>query len=256
MIRENQKALKLAKESLMNRIAGEIIMSPDPGAAMRKWRELFGISKSELAKEIGFVPSVLSDYEKSRRKSPGTSFIKKFVSTLISIDEKRGGNCIEKYSLIPKDLSKVILDMAEFIIPRTVQDITKAIDGVILACKESINLPIYGYTIINSIEAIKTLTGNEFIQLFGINSMRALIFIDVSKGRSPMVAVRIYPIKPKMVVIHGPKSQDDVDKLAIELAELDYVPLVLSLKPSVEELIDSMKRLKICLLYTSPSPRD
>jgi predicted transcriptional regulator len=48
-----------------------------------------------------------------------------------------------------------------------------------------------------------------------------------------------------MVVIHGPKGQDDVDKLAIELAELDYIPLVLSLKPNVEELIDSMKRLKI-----------
>lgn len=245
MAKEKTTALKIAKETLMNRIAGEIIMSPNPGAAMRKWRELFKISKSELAREIGFVPSVLSDYEKSRRKSPGTLFIKKFVSTLISIDEERGGTYIERYSLIPKDLSKVILDIAEFIIPRTVQDITKAIDGVILACKEAINLPIYGYTIINSIEAIKTLTGNEFLQLFGINSMRALIFIDVSKGRSPMVAVRIYPIKPKMIVIHGPKKQEEVDKLAIELAELDYMPFVLSLKPTVEELIESMRKLQM-----------
>ena len=36
-------------EKIKMEIAGEISLSEDPGATMRKWREIFGISQVELA---------------------------------------------------------------------------------------------------------------------------------------------------------------------------------------------------------------
>ena len=51
------------REALARRIAGEIVLSRNPGATMRKWREIFGVSQTRLSKEMGLSPSVLSDYE-------------------------------------------------------------------------------------------------------------------------------------------------------------------------------------------------
>ncbi|MEM1949597.1 MAG: helix-turn-helix domain-containing protein, partial [Candidatus Caldarchaeum sp.] len=71
------------KRQLMNTIAGEVIFSPRPGDALKKWRLLFEESQKNLAKAMGVASSVLSDYEKNRRKSPGTEFIRKYVNALI-----------------------------------------------------------------------------------------------------------------------------------------------------------------------------
>ena len=52
-------------------IAGEIALSEDPGATMKKWREIFTITQVELAKYLQITVSTISDYESNRRKSPG-----------------------------------------------------------------------------------------------------------------------------------------------------------------------------------------
>jgi len=57
-----------AEEALMNRIAGEIILSKTPGEVMKKWRLLFELSQSELARHMGIAPSVLNDYRKESTK--------------------------------------------------------------------------------------------------------------------------------------------------------------------------------------------
>lgn len=62
--------LEKEKEALAKRIAGEITLSSDPGKTMRKWREIFGISQTELADYLGVSSSVISDYEGGRRKVP------------------------------------------------------------------------------------------------------------------------------------------------------------------------------------------
>ncbi|MEM3953198.1 MAG: helix-turn-helix domain-containing protein [Nitrososphaerota archaeon] len=104
---------KTTKEVLMARIAGEIILSESPGNVMRKWRQLFELNQSELAKYMNISPSVLSDYENNRRKSPGASFIRKFVKALIEADLQRGGVHFRRYSMLHRDLSVAILDMGE-----------------------------------------------------------------------------------------------------------------------------------------------
>ena len=58
-------------EQLAVTIAGEITLSKDPGGSMKKWREIFGISQTELADYLKVSSSTISDYEGGRRKSPG-----------------------------------------------------------------------------------------------------------------------------------------------------------------------------------------
>jgi len=77
------------KNALSEKIAGEITLSPKPGQTIRKWRNVFDISQTELANHLKLSPSVISDYESGRRKSPGIQTIKKVIGALIEIDEKK-----------------------------------------------------------------------------------------------------------------------------------------------------------------------
>ena len=55
------------KRELAEKIAGEITLSEDPGATLRKWRTDFSVSQTDLAAELDVSSSVISDYESGRR---------------------------------------------------------------------------------------------------------------------------------------------------------------------------------------------
>ncbi len=224
------------KDSLAERIAGEIVLSKKPEATLRKWRDTFNITQSQTAQHLRVSPSVISDYESGRR-TPGTHFIKKFVEGIIAIDIARGGRILNELLRLMPNTTDAIIDMREFPLPVKAIEICQAVNGVVLACSDQLNREIYGYTIIDSVKAIQTLSGTDFYQLFGSTTERAAVFTNVTSGRSPMVAMRVNPLKPKMVVIQGPK---DVDSLAVKLAELERTPLILSKIISVEELINAL----------------
>ena len=59
-----------------------------PGQTIRKWRGVFGISQTDLARCLRLSPSVISDYESGRRKSPGIRTIKKIIEALVEITDK------------------------------------------------------------------------------------------------------------------------------------------------------------------------
>ncbi|MFC6770867.1 helix-turn-helix domain-containing protein, partial [Halorubrum pallidum] len=80
-----------AREELSRRIAGEITLSDDPGATLRKWRTDFDVSQTELADQLDVSSSVISDYESGRRESPGIGVVRRTVDGLLDIDEQRGG---------------------------------------------------------------------------------------------------------------------------------------------------------------------
>jgi putative transcriptional regulator len=63
---------------------------------MRKWRDLFNVTQIEVANILDLSSSVISDYEKGRRRSPGSNFIKRYVEALLEIDSKHGGIKIPK----------------------------------------------------------------------------------------------------------------------------------------------------------------
>ncbi len=234
-------------EKLSITIAGEITLSKDPGGSMKKWREIFGISQTELAEKLKVSSSTISDYEGGRRKSPGIGVINRFVSTLIQIDEEKGGKIIKQ---LKKDFgpSEDAFDIHEFYSALSAPDFVEKIGGTCIAnnarLKES---GVYGFTIIDSLKVILEVPVHEYMQLYGKTPNRALIFTKVENGRSPMIAVKIgrfsTDMKPSMVVLHGPKNPEKVDKIAVKIAESERIPLVVTSKP-VEEIKESMKKFE------------
>lgn len=226
------------RDLVARRIAGDIVWSSDIGRSLKKWREVFNILQIDLAKAMGVSPSVISDYEKGRR-IPGAKFIKRFVDALLKIDEERGWIVVRDLAKAMNIGNPAIIDMREFDKPVNIDKFIDAVKGYLLSTRISLNY-IYGYTVLDSIEAIESLSGTEFFQIMGMTTQRALIFTRVTTGRSPMVAVRVSPLKPAVVVIHGTHR---VDPLAIRLADRENVILILSLHKDVSSLLKGLTSL-------------
>ncbi len=224
---------------IARRIAGDISMSEDPGATLRKWREYFGASQHEVAKQMRVSSSVVSDYEKGRR-IPGVRFIQRYVNALLLIDQARGWPRLQEMTRTMGIPAEAIIDMREFREALNLEKLLDAVNGVLLAPDYPIDKRVYGYTVVDSIKAIASLSGMQFYALLGGTPERAIVFTGVRMGRSPMVAVRVSPVKPGVVIIHGPRG--NLDPLAVELAKLDGVPLILSLAETVEDLVNGLKR--------------
>ncbi|RLI86318.1 MAG: transcriptional regulator [Archaeoglobales archaeon] len=222
-------------EFLRDKISGDIVFSENPGKALKKWRRIFEVSQKELAENLGISPSVISDYESDRRRSPGIFFIRKFINALFEIDRERGYRVISRYrDLVSGSNLDAIIDMREFGKSMRFDDFVNAIDGrVVVKTERDVN----GYTIIDSIKAILTLNAYDFYKLYGYTSERALIFTKVSTGRSPMVAVRVANLKPSVVVLHELERVDDV---AVKLAEIDGVGLVLT-NLSIDDMVRRLR---------------
>jgi len=225
-------------ELIAKRIAGDIVMSESPGDALRKWREYFEVSQLQLAKVMGVRSSVISDYEKNRR-SPGYRYIRKLVLALIKIDMSRGSPKLRDLAKLIGIPPGVVLDMRDFEKPASAEDLISVVDGILLTPRLPLGRKVYGYTIIDSIRAIATLKGTEFYFLLGGTPERAVIFTGVRAGRSPLVAVRVSPVKPSVIILHGPRRH--VDPLAIRLAEIEGIPLILSAVPDVESLVRRLR---------------
>jgi len=209
------------REQLMEKIAGEIVLSSDPGKTLRKWREEFGISQQDLARHLSISPSVISDYESGRRKSPGIVIIRKIVTGLLDIDQQNGARVLKKYDLGQK--SDCIISIHEFRSSMPAQGFMKVIEGEVLNKGISLDKDIHGYTIIDSMKAITALGSMDYLKIYGWSSERALIFTGVKFGRSPMIAIRAHPMKPALVVYQRPEH---VDELAMRLATLENIPLL------------------------------
>ena len=229
------------KEELAKRIVGEIVLSARPGTTLRKWREIFLVTPTNMARKLEVSPSVISDYEVGRR-APGTRFLRHFVESLLALDEERDGRVLMQLTSLTPRIAGAIIDMKEFATPLKAERLRRAVEGVVIAGRSYLNRDIYGYTILDSIRAIETLSGADFFQILGATSQRALVFTNVSTGRSPMVAVRVQTIKPKMIIVHG---ATEIDKLAGHLAELERISLIHSQKSSIEALVDALNSLYI-----------
>lgn len=224
------------KGALRERIASDITLSNEPGKTIRKWREELEISQHELSKYLNLSPSVISDYESGRRRSPGTKTVRKIVDALLDLDKTR------KSSLIltePSDLSDIILSMEEFSVGRPASDFLKRIKGTNICKAVPLVRNIHGYTVLDSLKAITTLKSSDYWRIYGWSTERALIFSGVKYGRSPMVAVRAHPLKPAMVVYIQPEN---IDPLAVKLAELENVCLAKT-DLSKDEVISKLEAL-------------
>lgn len=225
---------------LSTKIAGEISLSENPCDTMKKWRELFGLTQSELARYLHTTPSVVSDYESGRRRSPGAKTVRKFVEAVVRADADKGHPILKSYekSHLSRIGSEVIIDMREFESPLSAERLCEVINGDIAANKEHSDVKIYGYTVIDSIKAILEFSSDDFLRLYGATSQRAMVFTKVSYGRSPLIAVRVSSIKPKVIVMHG---VNEIDKLGLKIAQKERIPVITTVM-SLEEMLKELRR--------------
>jgi putative transcriptional regulator len=211
-------------------IAGEIALSENPGSSLKKWREIFGITQTELANFMSVTPSTISDYEGNRRKNPGIVVVRRFVAAIIEIDRQRGGWVIKKFN---PDKTTDSFELFDFSEPIDAMEFVKKIEGKVITNEEILKKSkVYAFTLVDSMRAIMDLPGSDFIKIYGSTTERALIFTNVSMGRSPMVAIRVTELKPSLVVLH---NTSEVDKVAKRISEIERIPLVTSLL-TVDEL--------------------
>lgn len=216
----------LFMEQLKVKIAGEIALSDNPGAAMKKWREVFGVSQTDLAQHLKITPSTISDYEGNRRKSPGIHVVKRFIDALFTIDAVNGGKIVAQFKQAENNGDEYF---QVFNFPREVsgKELAKVLDAKIVAGEQKLQQAkgVFGCTILDSLKVILELPYENFVKVYSNTSQRALLFTRVETGRSPLVAVRVTPIKPALIILHGVV---EVDKLAVKIAEAEKIPLLVT----------------------------
>ncbi|HDR53605.1 MAG TPA: helix-turn-helix domain-containing protein, partial [archaeon] len=225
------------------RIAGEITMAENPGVVIRKWRDIFNVSQKDLSRKLEVSPSVISDYESGRRKSPGSRFVAKLVTCMLDIDDSRGGAIIKEYSKLMEGSKffEAILAIKEFNEPRKIKDIIRATESEFLVGEKNLDNAVYGYTVVDSIKAILELSPLELSMIYGTTTQRALIFTQVKRGRSPILAIKLTSLRPSIAILHG--LEGTPDPLAVELAKRERMPLALSHVEAVETLIEKLREL-------------
>src|SRR6056297_2686446 len=120
-----------ARDDLAEKMAGEVALSDEPGATLRKWRTDFDVAQTELADELDVSPSVVSDYESGRRDNPGIGVVRRLVVALLDIDEDRRGDHIRQYARVLSSGfdSDVVHDLREYPANVGVDQVYDAVDA-------------------------------------------------------------------------------------------------------------------------------
>ncbi|MFB6110451.1 MAG: helix-turn-helix domain-containing protein [Halodesulfurarchaeum sp.] len=216
-----------SRQELAERIAGEVTLSSEPGRTLRKWRTDFEVPQTDLARELDVSPSVISDYESGRRENPGTDLVARFVRALLAIDGRRGGDHARQFARVLSAGfdSDVVLDLREYSRSIPLADFYERIEAteVVAGDRQSVS----GHTVIDSIAAITQLPSEEFYRLYGQSTNRVLGFTNVTRGESPLVALRVVNPKPNAVLLCG-LSESELWDHASALARRDGVSLAVT----------------------------
>lgn len=223
-------------DSFAKSIAGDIVLSESPGNAIQKWRNIFKIPQRLLADKMHVMPSVISDYESGRRKSPGVNFIQRIVNAFIDLDCLNG--CIvtnEFQSLHNEVLSDAILDIKEYEKALGIADFMKIVNGTLVG---SADAKIDGHIIVDSLKVITDLSPLDLMKLHTLTPGKAMIFANVHTGKSAFVAIKVTNLKPSAVVFHG---ISELSPLAERIAKTENIPIILSKMKTVDELLTALK---------------
>ncbi len=213
-----------ALSELMEKIAGQVVFSAQPGRTLRKWRTDFEVTQVDLSRHLKTVPSVVADYEADRRASPGAHFIRRYIEALVDIDRSRDFRFIRRFGPSPR--TEGIIGIREFSVSVPLRQFVEII-GAEPVGDVDLQRDIHGYTIVDAPKAILSMGSHEFVQIYGMTTQRAIIFSGVKYGRSPMVAIRAHPLKPAAVIFSGTRK---VDPLAIRLSKVENIPLLTTMK--------------------------
>jgi putative transcriptional regulator len=231
------------RRELAEKIAGEVALSDDPGATIRKWRTEFDVSQARLADEMEVSASVVSDYESGRRASPGIGVVRRLVEGLLDIDARRGGGRIRQFGRVLSAGfdSAIVHDLREYPANLPLSRFYDAIGATEVTGDDPVTGTVAGHTVIDSIEAITRLSSEEFYRLYGQSTNRALVFTRVTRGESPLVAMRVVTPTPSAVLLHG-MTPEDLWEHAPALARADGFSLAVTDLP-LEEMLERLREL-------------
>jgi putative transcriptional regulator len=229
------------RAELAEKIAGEVTLSDDPGATLRKWRTDFEVAQTDLAAELDVSPSVVSDYESGRRENPGIGVVHRAVEALLDIDERRGGDHIRQHARVLSAGfdSDVVHDLREYPANIPMERYYKAAGATELV--EGTRDTVAGHTVLDSIEVIRRFSSDEFYDLYGESTNRALVFTNVTSGEGTMVALRVLKPTPNAVVLHGIR-EEDVWEHAPALARVESVSLAVTDR-NLDGMLDGLREL-------------
>jgi putative transcriptional regulator len=131
----------------------------------------------------------------------------------------------------------VIYDIHEYATAIPLKDFSEAI-GCTLLCG-SMDQVLFGYTVVNSLNAIMQFSSDEFNRIYGWSTERAVIFTNVSTGKSPMVAIRVTPFKPRCVVLQGIDTSD-VHPMVEKMAERDHIT-VMCTSMDIDKIVSTLR---------------
>jgi len=135
--------------------------------------------------------------------------------------------------------SDIVHDLREYDTAVPVEEFYEAMGAteVVRGDRDRVN----GHTVIDSIQAITRLSSEEFYRLYGQSTNRALVFTKVTRGESPLVAMRVVSPTPNAVVLHGIDA-DDLWEHAADLARVDGFSLATSTR-NLEACLSDLRAL-------------
>ena len=134
----------------------------------------------------------------------------------------------------------VVLAMNDFATALKAREFCNRLKCEILSGADLLDRDLYGYTLVDVERAVKELSSEAFMKLFGATTERCLVFTNSNTGRAPMIAIKSQEFRPSLVVLHG---VGEVDRLTLELSEQMRIPLAVSKIASVNTLVKEIRNI-------------
>ena len=153
-------------------------------------------------------------------EEPTLAELRLIVDALLDHDLARGSDTLRRYGRARPSDPILLLEEFEQSLPAL--RLLEAISAEHIGGPGPGDATVDGVTLLDSVKAILHFEPPDYLRIHGASGRRALVFTEVSHGRSPMVAIRTHPIKPGLVIMHQPGR---IDELAVQLAAAEEIPL-------------------------------
>lgn len=218
---------------LMQLILGDIAANENYGLVMKKWRDLFNLTQSTIARELDIKQSVISDYENNRRKSPGIQFLRKYTKAIIKLgkedNREQYNKLINRFNIKYGSKGLVEGDFDKKLSIKQVLDLLNATQ--ILSIKTSPEFTNYIFFSDNISSIITEEPSYKLLKGLKTKDKRVFIFSNVKTGRVPLIALKILTKlnkiqMPKLVVFQTEKFK--LSSFTRKLAKKNNISIALT----------------------------
>lgn len=179
----------MPEQELFQKILGDVAANEEYGLVMKKWRELFGVTQMQVANELGVKPSVISDYESNRRKSPGIVFIRKYVLALLKLKSSAAHEEIKKQIDITKESNNLLI--RNFTKPKPSSRIIRLFNAKLLTKNNDLLINGCVFFLDNISKLLTRLPTYKLLRELKKGGKYCYVFSNVKSGRIPLIMLSI-----------------------------------------------------------------